>query len=196
MSQACWQKGIGGHMLVRHGGQNGGVSFQHQQFQEWFASFFVERLMLHSAEGDQRAMTCLRETVLDIPFWEEAILFACDRLSRAGRESAEAVARAVRHSLGIDPLLAAQMIRRSSDDVWALTERHVAAFATEWYETGPRDRVLAFMMDTARPEFSEFFWPLISDPNNQVHLPALRAALSANMPETPATFGITVGRWR
>ena len=24
----------------------------------------------------------------------------------------------------------------------------------------------------------------------------LRIALSANMPETPATFGITVGRWR
>ena len=127
---------IGGHMLVRHGGQNGGVSFQHQQFQEWFASFFVERLMLHSAEGDQRATTYLKETVLDIPFWEEAILFACDRLSRAGRESAEAVARAVGHSLGIDPLLAAQMIRRSSDDIWALTGRHVAAFATEWYADG------------------------------------------------------------
>ena len=163
------------HMLVRHSGRNGGISFQHQQFQEWFASFYVERLMRHSAEGDQQVTTSLRGTILDIPVWEETILFACDRLSRSGSESANAVALAVSHTLGIYPLLAAQMIRRSSDEVWALIGRHVAAFATEWYATGPRDRVLAFMMDTARSEFSEFFWPLISDLNNQVHLHALRA---------------------
>lgn len=166
---------VSGHMLVRHGGQNEGVSFQHPQFQEWFASFCVGRLMLRAAQGDQQATRYLRETILDIPVWEEAILFACDRLSRSGRESAEAVAQVVSHTLGIDPLLAAQMIRRSSDDVWTLMGEHVVAFATKWYATGPRDRVRAFMMDTARAEFSEFFWPLISDPDNQVHLRALRA---------------------
>ena len=166
---------VGAHLLVRYGGSHGSVSFQHQQFQEWFASLHVEELMLSSAKGDERATRHLRESVLDVPVWEEAILFACDRLSRSGREGAKAVVDAIVCTLGIDPLLAARMIRRSSDDVWTLARKKVTAFGTRWYETGLRDRVVGFMIDTGRPEFAEFVWPLISNPDNQVHLRALRA---------------------
>jgi hypothetical protein len=36
---------VGFHMLVRSGAGSGTISFQHQQFQEWYASFEVEALM-------------------------------------------------------------------------------------------------------------------------------------------------------
>jgi hypothetical protein len=45
---------VGHHMLVRSGSENKVISFQHQQFQEWYASFEVERLMLAAAAGDQQ----------------------------------------------------------------------------------------------------------------------------------------------
>ncbi|MEJ1373969.1 MAG: hypothetical protein RPT94_03000 [Candidatus Sedimenticola sp. (ex Thyasira tokunagai)] len=166
---------IDSHMLVRSGTEAGGVSFQHQQFQEWFSSFHVQKLMLSSAQGDDDANRTLRENILDIPVWEEAILFACDRLSRAEEDGVKAVAHAILQTLGIDPLLSAEMIRRSSDDVWHQIKDDVVSFVRKWHTPGRVDRAVKFMIDTGRVEFSESVWPLVSDADDQVHLRALRA---------------------
>lgn len=166
---------VNAHMLVRSGTESGGLSFQHQQFQEWFASFRVQQLMLSAAIGDHDANKMLRESILDIPVWEEAVLFTCDRLSRADEDGINAVARAIIETLGIDPLLSAEMIRRSSDDVWDQIKDDIVSFVRKWHTPGCIDRAVKFMIDTGRAEFSEFVWPLVSDPNNQVHLRALRA---------------------
>ena len=166
---------VNAHMIVRSGTEAGSVSFQHQQFQEWFASFRVQQLMLIAASGDDDADKILRESILDVYVWEEAILFACDRLSRAEQDGVVAVARAILETLGIDPLLSAEMIWRSSDDVWDQIRDKVISFVRRWHTTGQVDRAVKFMIDTGRSEFSEFVWPLISDPDVQVHLNALRA---------------------
>lgn len=166
---------VDAHMLVRSGIDAGGVSFQHQQFQEWFASSYVQQLMLAAAQGKDDANKVLRESVLDIPVWEEAILFACDRLSRADKAGAKAVAHATVETLGIDPLLSAEMIWRSSDDVWDQIRDHVVPFVTKWHTPGRVDRAVIFMIDAGRGEFSEFVWPLVSDADDQVHLHVLRA---------------------
>ncbi len=166
---------VSAHMLVRSGEESGGVSFQHQQFQEWFASFWVQQLMLFAASGDNDAKKTLREEVLDVPIWEEAVLFACDRLSRADQGSIQAVASAILETLGIDPLLSAEMIYRSSDEVWEQVRDDVMSFAGKWHTEGRVDRAVKFMIDTGRAEFSQYIWPLISDPDSQVHLHALRS---------------------
>ena len=166
---------VDAHMLVRSGTEAGSVSFQHQQFQEWFASFRVQQLMLSAAEGDDNTNKILREKILDIPVWEEAILFACDRLSRADEDGIKAVAHAILETLAIDPLLSAEMVWRSSDDVWDQIKDDVISFIRKWHTPGSVDRAVKFMIDSGRAEFSEYVWPLISDPNDQVHLHALRA---------------------
>lgn len=166
---------VNAHMLVRSGAEGGGVSFQHQQFQEWFASFRVQQLILSASTGDDNAIRTLREDVLDIPVWEEAILFASDRLSRADEDGVKAVAFTILDTLGIDPLLSAEMIRRSSDDVWDRIREDVVFFVRKWHAPGQIDRALKFIIDTGRAEFSEFVWPLVSDPDTQIHLSALRA---------------------
>lgn len=166
---------VNAHMLVRSGAEPGGVSFQHQQFQEWFASFWVQRLMLSAASGDNGANETLRKEVLDIPIWEEAILFACDRLSRADQDSIKAVASAILETLGIDPLLSAEMIYRSSDKVWEQVRDNIMSFVGKWHAQGHVDRAVKFMIDTGRAEFSRYIWPLISDPDDQIHFRALRS---------------------
>jgi len=152
------------------------VSFQHQQFQEWYASFEVEQLMLKAARSDAGAKTRLRTDILNWLPWEESILFACERLSRKDLPSAKAVGAAIAETFGIDPMLAAEMIFRSGEMVWPEIKDQVIHFAERWHRPGRVDRAIRFMITTGRPEFAPQIWPLVSSPDRQIYLAALRKA--------------------
>ena len=79
------------HVLMRVG-DPAGYSFQHQQFQEWYASHVVERLMLASI-GDPVSRNNLKADVLNRPACEESILFACERLARGDPKQQKACGR-------------------------------------------------------------------------------------------------------
>lgn len=164
------------HSLIRSSAAAGSVSFQHQQFQEWYASFEVERMMLNAAQGNADALKELKTVVLNWSAWEESVLFACERLSRENAAGAEAVAAAIIATLGIDPMLAAEMIYRSAPETWAHISDMVISFAKRWYIPGKIDRAVRFMITSGRPEFAEQIWPLVSNADNQIHLRALRTA--------------------
>lgn len=155
---------------------SGGVSFQHEQIQEWYASLEVEQLMREAAAGNPGARARLRTDVLNWPAWDEAILFACERVSRADNAGAAVVAAAILDALAIDPMLAAEMISRSTDAVWARVGSTVQALVRRWHAPGRVDRALRFMILSSRPEFLDQVWPLITDEDDQVSLAALRAA--------------------
>lgn len=165
---------IAHHLLVRSNAPQGAVTFQHQQFQEYYASAEVERVM-RAAMQDRHAHQQLRRGILNEHAWEEAILFACERASRSDAQGVAAVALAVREALAIDPMLAAEMIYRSSVQLWEAVKGEVIAFAGRWHITGKVDRAVGFMINTGRGEFAPVVWPLISDPDVQTHLNALRA---------------------
>lgn len=163
------------HLLVRSGSETGGgISFQHQQFQEWYAAFEVERLM-RAAAGDPAVRQKLKTYVLNLRRWEEPILFSCERVSRDSGTGPESVSAAILDTMAIDPMLAAEMIQRSSDAVWSKIKDTIVAFVGRWHSSNKVDRAVRFMISTGRPEFAAQVWPLISDPNSQVHLAALRA---------------------
>lgn len=164
------------HTLVRAGGEPAALSFQHQQFQEWYASFEVEQLMRKAALGDRAAQHRLRVDILDQPAWEEPILFACERASRGDRAGIEAVAAAITTALPIDPILAAEMIYRAAEGVWAIVRDNVLAFIGRWHAPGVVDRAVRFMITSGRPEFAEEVWPLVENADSQVHLSVMRAA--------------------
>ena len=165
---------VNGHVLVRSS-SGGGVSFQHQQFQEWYASREVERLMSRAANGDADARAKLRVDILNWPAWEESVLFACERLSRESEAGVRAVAAAIRDALAIDPMLGAEMIFRSAPEVWSEISTEAVRFATRWHTEGRPDRAARFMMMTGRAEFATQIWPLIASSDNQIYLSALRA---------------------
>ncbi|MBV1910352.1 MAG: hypothetical protein KUG78_13700 [Kangiellaceae bacterium] len=163
------------HMLVQSGSEKRNLSFQHQQFQEWYASFKVEELVRGVEEGDKSALTELSENMLDVPFWEEAILFTCERLSRESQQGIIAVAKTVIVTMAIEPMFSAEMIYRSSDAVWEQVKIQIRKFIEKWHSKGRVDRAFQFMMNTGRADFAPYIWPLISDDNDQIHLQALRA---------------------
>jgi hypothetical protein len=65
---------VSNHVLMRTGDMPG-YTFQHQQFQEWYASHSVERRIMAEAT-DPQAREALKAEVFNLPAWEEAILFA------------------------------------------------------------------------------------------------------------------------
>ena len=167
---------VGAHLLVRGAGDEGTIAFQHQVFQEWYASAEVEALMVQAAGGDAAARRQLREEILNWQSWEESVLFACERLSRQDAADADAVAAAIEDILGIDPILAAEMIYRSAEAPWLRVRDRVRRFVTRWHRAGDVDRAVRFMIASGKPEFADLVWPLISNANDQIQLGAFRAA--------------------
>ncbi|WP_425106636.1 NACHT domain-containing protein [Ancylobacter sp.] len=165
---------VSNHVLTRSG-DTPGYSFQHQQFQEWYASHYVERLMLQ-AVSDPAAREKLNVDVLDQRPWEEAVLFAVERSARGDTAHKAACSAAIRTAFDVDPVLAADMIFRATDEVWAPIGAEMRSLAEQWHAPGKVDRAVRFMIASGRPEFGDLLWPLISHANTQVHLPALRAA--------------------
>lgn len=88
---------VGHHTLMRPGA-HGAIAFQHQQFQEWFASNDVEELMRANASRNEAARRKLSVAILDQPSWEESVLFAVERVSRED-SGAPIVAEAIRLAL-------------------------------------------------------------------------------------------------
>ncbi len=171
------------HVLVRVE-DPAGYSFQHQQFQEWYASHYVERLMVRSL-GDHDSREALKADVLNQRPWEEAIFFACERLSRGTKQQQAACGAAVLAAFYVDPILAAEMIQCSTDAVWASVGPRIQGLMARWHVPGTVDRAFRFMITSGRQEFLEHVWPLITHENRQVHL----AALSASSLFQPSLFG-------
>jgi hypothetical protein len=162
------------HVLIS-AGDPAGYSFQHQQFQEWYASYIVERAML-ACLANNGARETLKANILNQPAWGEAILFACERMAHGSDEQQDACAEAVLVAFAVDPILAAEMISRSTDSVWARVEATIRGYVGHWHAPGTVDRAMRFMISSGRPEFRDQVWPLISHQNDQVHLSALRVS--------------------
>ena len=162
------------HVLVRTG-EPAGYSFQHQQFQEWYASNEVERMMVDST-ADPNAVRKLKADILNVTPWEEPILFAVERMARGNRRQLQACGIAIIAALEIDPILAAEMIFRATDAVWAQVSEQVQKLVRRWHAPGKVDRAVRFMITSGRPEFRDLVWPLIANENDQISFEALRTA--------------------
>jgi hypothetical protein len=152
------------HLVTRHSGDS--VGFHHHQFLEWYASHWTEKLMLDSFGGSIADHKDLRERIIDVPEWEESVLFACERLSRKDRQGAEAVAASIVNTFGIDPVFAAEMIYRSSEATWRIIGAQAQAFARGWLRKAPSGRATDFMVATGKSEFAEDLWPLVANPDD------------------------------
>ncbi|WP_265706414.1 NACHT domain-containing protein [Verminephrobacter aporrectodeae] len=162
------------HHVLMCVGDPAGYSFQHQQFQEWYASHIVEDMMLKS-DDDDISREMLKADILNQPVWEEAILFACERQSRGSQSQQKACGAVILIAFSVDPLLAAEMICRSTDAVWMHVSTDIQSLVGRWHRPGEVDRALRFMIGSGRPEFLDQVWSLIAHESRQVRLEALHA---------------------
>ena len=163
---------VNDHVLMR-AGDVPGYSFQHQQFQEWYASHSVEQRIIADV-SDPRLRETMKAQVFDLPAWEEAILFAVERLARGDACERSACAKSILAAFEVDPILAAEMVFRSTDEVWAQIAATIQELVARWHVPGKADRAFRFMLTSGRPEFLDLVWPLITNDDKQISLTALR----------------------
>ncbi|MEL7831345.1 hypothetical protein AAG604_04085 [Citromicrobium bathyomarinum] len=163
---------VNSHVLMR-AGDTPGVSFQHQQLQEWYASHAVERRIISEVD-DPKGREALKAEIFNLPAWEESILFAVERMARGTESGKAACGKAILAAFEVDPILAAEMIYRATDEVWASIAAKIQERIGHWHTPGKCDRAFRFMMNSGRPEFLDRIWPLITHENDQVSLKALR----------------------
>ncbi|MES0110028.1 hypothetical protein [Mesorhizobium sp. M0013] len=162
---------VASHLLTRENGKL--YAFQHQQLQEWFASFDLEAGFMAVADDlgiDHPIVTGL----LNDRGWGEVVLFACERMSRKNIASANVAAKVVELLLGIDPLFAAHLISRSGSMVWEIVGDRVIEFARAWHRPPRPDRAVGFMIESRRPEFADVVWPLVSNNKSQMQMSVMR----------------------
>lgn len=163
---------VSNHVLVRSG-ESASYSFQHQQFQEWYASYEVERRIIANV-NNPTGVEALKAEIFNFAIWEEAILFAVERLAHSGRDHKIACGNAILAALLVDPMLAAEMIFRSTEDVWMQIATIVQDLVERWHTPGKVDRALRFMLTSGRADFIEKVWPQITNDNEQLSFAALR----------------------
>lgn len=148
--------------------------FQHQLIQEWYLSYYVEKLMTKAIKGDLAASDILFNEVSNYISWHESIFFAVERLAQSDSQDDDVLGFYIQKLLGIAPMLAARLISILSEKKWSNVAIIVCDFAKKYYESGLPDRALAFMAVSGRKEFKDYFWPLIASPDTHVSLKALR----------------------
>ena len=163
---------VSNHLLMRVG-DTPGYAFQHQQFQEWYASHSVERRIIAEVD-DPKERETLKAEVFNLPAWEEPILFAVERLARGDVHQHTACGMAIVAAFEVDPILAAEMIFRSTEEVWSQIAATIQGLVARWHAPGKVDRAVRFMLTSGRSEFLDAVWPLITDENDQISLKALR----------------------
>jgi|GEM_PF-6296493 len=147
--------------------------FQHQQFQEWYASHYVEKVITDAfVSKEPNSLHELRENILNIPRWEEPLFFAVERMVKMNCKTQ--LSALILHTLEIEPLLASEIIYRVNEDIWAEVKQPICSYIQDWHEPERIDRALAFMISSGRPEFSNLIWPLVTHPNHQIRLQAIR----------------------
>lgn len=179
------------HLLVSSGsGSDRTYGFQHQLFQEWFAAWRIDDLLLQVETG---AIPSDLATIVDEPFWTVALLLSAER-ARGSEPAVGALARLILWMLGIDPILAAEMIQRSADAVWEAINARVRAFADQW-KTEDDGRASAFMLLTGKPTFASAIWAALRAERNLffqlrrstgvIPVSALEADWDAEFPRLP-----------
>lgn len=171
---------VAGHSLIRTGET---YEYQHQQILEWFASKDLE-VALRSA-GKLTMDHPVVTGRLNEASWGEAVLFACERMSRIDAEGSRVVAEVVELLLKIDPQFAAMVIKRSAPSVWEAAKQTAVDFAHAWHSPGQLDRAASFMIASGRPEFGDLIWPLVSSTDHQLQVETLRLVERFN----PAVIG-------
>ena len=164
---------IGHHLLVLEGDN---VGFVHQLIQEWFASHRVQEEYQAAFSSGVELFESGRVRYVDIPFWEETLLFATERLSQRGEQDLSLLAQLVKDSLRVDPRFTAEIVYRGGDKLWPQVRKDFITTVTGWHEEGKVDRAFSAMIATGNGKFADTIWPFLENDDSQVHLKAYRAS--------------------
>ncbi len=193
------------HVLERLENPSPSFRFQHQQFQEFYASrFLLQKLLLLIEQGDADAYRAFSASYIDKPLWEESLFMIAEDVKRRAKE---ATSKSEAEGLGallvglaakVDPIFAGELARYCGPDLWPRIRGDLASILRRWHtahDSHHRQLALAGMFATGADEFLDVIGPLLTSENHHARLSAYHAGRKLHLTTLGANWRQTVGSW-
>jgi len=172
------------HVLERLDYPSIAFRFEHQQFQEFYATSTLRRELWDVvAEGKPEKASGFAEQYVNWPIWEEPLRMVAEGIATRSTDPAveaealQAGRQLVEMALPIDPIFAAELSRLCGAAVWQEIRGKVGACLRTWYGIGNehhRHCALAGMLASGADEFGDVLLPLLTSDDQQVRLRTYR----------------------
>lgn len=158
--------------------------FQHQQFQELYATLPLKRQLWRLVgEKDPKGNRHFAREYLNRPVWEEPLRMIAEEIGQLTVDSPGPVEiaagrRLIGMALVVDPIFAAELSRLCGTVVWREVRILVAERLRTWYRIASehhRRLALAGMLASGSDDFIDIVLPLLTSDDQQVRLSTYRA---------------------
>ena len=168
----------GHHVLERVEHPALAFRFEHQQFQEFYASIRIRRqlqeLVNIGTEAERRHFVA---TYINEPTWAEPLRMVAEKIGTLGGPEISEGRMLVEMALSVDPVFAAELARLCGPSVWSEVGGMVASCLRSWYATPDEDHrrcALAGMLASGFDDFRDIVAALLSSEDQQVRLKTYR----------------------
>jgi hypothetical protein len=190
------------HVLERRDYPATAFQFEHQQFQEYYASLGLEAELRRAYESGQDAdKSAFAKTYLNEPGWAEPLRMIAGQLGSDATLDAGATdigAFLIKTALPLDSVFAGDLARLCGPRVWAQVKTAVGERLRALYavpERQYREVALTGMLATGSDDFTDIIVPLLSGANPQEGLGSYRAWGEFHLSCLGANWSQTVSQW-
>jgi hypothetical protein len=180
--------------------------FQHQQFQEFYATRRLkDELWGLVSQRDSSATRYFAEAYVNNPVWEEALRMLAEEIGQAiiGESEMQAAlvagTRLVEMAVAVDPVFAADLARLCGAKVWAEVRGILSRRLRSGYRLADRHYqqcALAGMLASGSEDFTDIVLPLLTSDDHQVRLNTYRARNEFHLSSLGKDWRQAVQAWK
>ena len=193
------------HVLERVDYQTVTFRFQHQQFQEFFASRHAQKMLADLVEThDQDADSAFARSYLNQPIWEEPIFMAAEAIGHLikdekTRNNGEAMGeRLIGLVCRIDPIFAADLAHSAGPLLWPIVRGELSRILRRWHQASdpPHQRLaLAGMLATGSDDFLDIIGPSLSQEERNDRLRTYGYRFTLHLSSLGPDWRRTIATW-
>jgi len=180
--------------------------FQHQQFQEWYASIVLRKYLMGLVDNNNQEINrnFMREYI-NIPLWEEPLRMIAEAIGDLNADSSDvqrlikAGKMLVEFALDVDPVFAAELARLCGKTVWAEVKNKIGQHLRSWHQMEDDSHkrcALAGMIASGSEDFKDILLPLLTSDDQQVRLRAYRSFREFHVSSLGENWKQTIKTWK
>ena len=180
--------------------------FEHQQFQEYYATLLLKRQLWELVERDnQDRNRVFTKHYVNEPVWEEPLRMVAEEIHVRSvekpdeQDAVKAGKRLIEMALGVDPIFAGEISRFCGKLVWKEVRSIVGERLRSWYgvaDENHRQCALAGMLASGSDDFIDIIIPLLTNDDQQVRLGTYRAGTEFHLSSLGPEWRNIVKEWK
>ena len=167
------------HILERIDYPEVAFRFEHQQFQEFYAALFLDRVLASVPDGTTTEGAEFTKNYLNVVSWDEPLRMIAEKIgsdsieTQTKRTVLDRGKRLIELALQVDPIFAADLARLAGDAVWQTVARMLGQRIHAWHnldDPNHKQCALAAMFASGSADFRDVVLPLLTSENEQVQI--------------------------